>query len=95
MSTLISLCTYNEARNISELIPQLLERVPEATVLVIDDNSPDGTGLAADELASSDSRVQVLHRPVPWAGNGHHRSLRIRSASWIHLACESGCGLQS
>lgn len=64
MSTLISLCTYNEARNISELIPQLLERVPEATVLVIDDNSPDGTGLAADELARGDSRVHVLHRPA-------------------------------
>jgi len=64
MSTLISLCTYNEARNISELIPQLLELIPDATVLVIDDNSPDGTGLAADEFARSNSRVRVLHRPA-------------------------------
>jgi dolichol-phosphate mannosyltransferase len=64
MSTLISLCTYNECRNISELIPQLLELVPDAAVLVVDDNSPDGTGRVADEFARSDSRVRVLHRPA-------------------------------
>lgn len=64
MNTLISLCTYNERRNIAELIPQLTTLVPTATVLVIDDNSPDGTGKLADELAASDRRVRVLHRPA-------------------------------
>lgn len=64
MSILISLCTYNERRNIAELIPRLLEIVPSAAVLVVDDNSPDGTGLFADELAQTDSRVRVLHRPA-------------------------------
>ncbi|MFM7057120.1 MAG: polyprenol monophosphomannose synthase [Planctomycetota bacterium] len=64
MSILISLCTYNECRNIAELIPQLLETVPTASVLVVDDNSPAGTGRLADELATADSRIQVLHRPA-------------------------------
>jgi dolichol-phosphate mannosyltransferase len=64
MSTLISLCTYNECGNIAELIPLLLSTVPTATVLVVDDNSPDGTGRLADELAESDNRIQVLHRPA-------------------------------
>lgn len=63
MSTLISLCTYNECRNITELIPNLLQIVPDAAVLVVDDNSPDGTGRLADELASTDGRVRVIHRP--------------------------------
>jgi dolichol-phosphate mannosyltransferase len=63
MSTLFSLCTYNECRNIQELIPQLLQIVPDAAVLVVDDNSPDGTGRLADELASRDGRIRVIHRP--------------------------------
>ena len=44
MKTLITLCTYNEAENLKGLIPELLSCVPDATILVIDDNSPDGTG---------------------------------------------------
>ena len=60
--TLITLCTYNERENIAELIPELHAVAPEATILVIDDNSPDGTGQLADDLSSADSRVQVLHR---------------------------------
>jgi dolichol-phosphate mannosyltransferase len=63
MSTLISLCTYNECRNISELVPQLLQIIPEAAVLIVDDNSPDGTGRLADELSRGDSRIRVIHRP--------------------------------
>jgi dolichol-phosphate mannosyltransferase len=60
---LVTLCTYNERENLGEIVPAILQIVPHATVLVIDDNSPDGTGRLADELAGADERVRVLHRP--------------------------------
>ena len=60
--TLITLCTYNERENIVELIPELHAVAPDATILIIDDNSPDGTGRLGDQLSSADPRVQVLHR---------------------------------
>lgn len=61
--TLVTLCTYNEFENLSRLIPEIHEQVPYADVLVIDDNSPDGTGRLADEMGAADERVLVLHRP--------------------------------
>jgi dolichol-phosphate mannosyltransferase len=60
---LVSLATYNEAANIATLIGEIHKVVPDAHVLVIDDNSPDGTGKIADDLAATDSRIHVLHRP--------------------------------
>lgn len=63
MNTLIMLCTYNEIDNLKDLIPELLSLVPEAAVLVIDDNSPDGTGRLVTEMAANDSRIRLLHRP--------------------------------
>ncbi len=60
---LISLATYNEAGNIAALIADIHKVVPHADVLVIDDNSPDGTGRIVAELAGTDPRIQVLHRP--------------------------------
>jgi len=59
---LVSIATYNERDNVGPLIREILAVVPAADVLVIDDNSPDGTGQAADELAAADPRVHVLHR---------------------------------
>jgi dolichol-phosphate mannosyltransferase len=60
---LVMLCTYNERENIGQLIPAIFEFAPDADVLVIDDNSPDGTGELAEELSREDSRIRVLHRP--------------------------------
>jgi dolichol-phosphate mannosyltransferase len=58
--------TYNEAENIAPLVraalPQLEASGVPHRVLIVDDNSPDGTGRLADELAESDPRVRVLHR---------------------------------
>lgn len=63
MKTLICIPTYNERDNIVPLSEAVLARVPEGTeILFIDDNSPDGTGAVADELAHKQSRVHVLHR---------------------------------
>lgn len=60
--TIICLPTYNEADNLENMIDAIMEVVPDAHVLVIDDNSPDGTGGIADGRAASDERVHVLHR---------------------------------
>lgn len=60
---LVSLATYNEAGNIAALVAEIHKYVPHAHVLVIDDNSPDGTGRIADRLAAADPRIHVLHRP--------------------------------
>ncbi len=60
---LVALATYKERDNLAPLIRDLHAMVPHAEVLVIDDNSPDGTGQLADELAAADPRVHVLHRP--------------------------------
>ena len=60
---LVSLATYNEAGNLENLIREIHQFVPAAHVLVVDDNSPDGTGKIADALAAADPRVHVLHRP--------------------------------
>ncbi len=54
--------TYNEIENLPLLVPQVLEQDPRLEVLVVDDDSPDGTGDKADELAQSMGRVHVLHR---------------------------------
>jgi glycosyltransferase involved in cell wall biosynthesis len=55
--------TYDERLNIAAVVARLRAAVPQADVLVVDDNSPDGTGDVADELAASDPAVHVLHRP--------------------------------
>jgi dolichol-phosphate mannosyltransferase len=54
--------TYNESENLARLVGRILETQPQLDVLVVDDNSPDGTGHIADALAASDPRVTVLHR---------------------------------
>ncbi len=60
--TLVATCTYNERENIRELLAEILETVPDAHVLVVDDGSPDGTGPLVDEYAAEDARVHVIHR---------------------------------
>nr|WP_223186227.1 polyprenol monophosphomannose synthase [Streptomyces sp. CBMA29] len=54
--------TYNEAENIKPIVQRVRTSVPDAHILVADDNSPDGTGKLADELAGADDQVHVLHR---------------------------------
>jgi dolichol-phosphate mannosyltransferase len=54
--------TYNERQNLEIMAGRIRESTPEADLLVVDDNSPDGTGDLADKLAEADSRVHVMHR---------------------------------
>ena len=58
----VVLPTYNEAENLESMASAILTHVPRATLLVVDDSSPDGTGQIADRLATEDGRIQVLHR---------------------------------
>jgi dolichol-phosphate mannosyltransferase len=58
----VILPTYNEADNLGPITAAILDALPAATLLVVDDDSPDGTGRQADELAAGDSRIRVLHR---------------------------------
>jgi dolichol-phosphate mannosyltransferase len=58
----IVLPTYDEAENIGPISVAILEALPDATLLVVDDESPDGTGRLADDLAAADPRIRVRHR---------------------------------
>ena len=60
--TLIVTPTYNEKDNLPRFISAVRGALPEADILVVDDNSPDGTGAIADGIAAKDSHVRVLHR---------------------------------
>jgi dolichol-phosphate mannosyltransferase len=60
--TLVVLATYNEIENLPLLVEAIGESLPDADLLVIDDNSPDGTGDWCDQYAKTDSRMHCLHR---------------------------------
>ena len=59
---LVVIPTYNEVENLPRIVARVRKSVPEAYILVADDNSPDGTAKVADELAAADDHVHVLHR---------------------------------
>jgi dolichol-phosphate mannosyltransferase len=62
MKTLIIIPTYNEYENLRPLLEQIFSYAPVSDILIVDDNSPDGTGRLADQIHESDKRVHVLHR---------------------------------
>jgi dolichol-phosphate mannosyltransferase len=62
MKILIIVPTYNEAKNMKPLINEIFNLIPKSKVLVIDDNSPDGTGKIVEKMKSKDRRIFVLHR---------------------------------
>ena len=70
--------TYNEIENLPLLLPQILEQDPRIEVLVVDDDSPDGTGKWAEEIAASEPRVHVLHRAAKEGlGKAYRAGLRM------------------
>ena len=62
MKTLIIIPTYNEYDNLRPLLEQIFTYAPASDILIVDDNSPDGTGKLADEIASQNPQVHVMHR---------------------------------
>ena len=61
--TWVVLPTYEEAENLPGIAAAILEILPAATLLVVDDSSPDGTGELAEQLARDEPRIRVRHRP--------------------------------
>lgn len=78
--------TYNERANLEAMTRAVLQAVPQGSILVVDDNSPDGTGELADQLAASDTRIAVLHRS---AKDGLGAAYR---AGFAHVLADPGCG---
>lgn len=62
--TIVIIPTYNEVEGLEAIIGRLRQTLPDIDLLVVDDNSPDGTGKLADRLAAADPGIRVLHRPV-------------------------------
>lgn len=90
--TLVIIPTYDERENVDPMAEAVLAQVPEANILFVDDNSPDGTGLLLDELASREPRVSVLHR----AGKEGLGRAYIAGFKWAlerdyDLICEMDC----
>jgi dolichol-phosphate mannosyltransferase len=63
VKSIVIVPTYNEAANLRELVPRVLGQDPGIEILVVDDNSTDGTGQLVDELIGNEPRLHVLHRP--------------------------------
>jgi len=63
MKALVIIPTFNERENLPLIVPDVLARDVRLSVLVVDDNSPDGTGQLAGQMAEANPRVHVLHRP--------------------------------
>ncbi len=60
---LVVLPTFNERDNLRPIVTEIRKQLPAATIWIVDDNSPDGTGVIADELAALDPNMEVIHRP--------------------------------
>src|ERR1700760_3491518 len=95
-TTLIALATFNEIDNLPGLVEAILQIVPSADILVIDDNSPDGTGRWCDERAANDARLHCLHRKgkeglgsatiggLTWALEREYEVVVTMDADWSH-----------
>jgi dolichol-phosphate mannosyltransferase len=60
---LVVMPTYNERDNLPKVVPLVLDTHPDLDILIVDDNSPDGTGLVAAGMARDDARVHAMHKP--------------------------------
>lgn len=85
----VVLPTYNEAENLAAISAAILAALPEATLLVVDDNSPDGTGRLADELAALDDRIRVRHRPgKAGLGRAYLDGFQVALAEGARIVCQ-------
>jgi len=94
--TLVVIPTYNEKENVHQISAAVLKHAPWADVLVVDDNSPDGTGRIADEMAAKEPRIHVLHRAgkeglgraylagFAWALQRHYEFVMEMDADFSH-----------
>jgi dolichol-phosphate mannosyltransferase len=64
MKALVIVPTYNESENVRELVPAILSQGPAFEVLIVDDNSPDGTGPIVEDMKKDEPRLHCIHRPA-------------------------------
>src|SRR4051812_9520385 len=93
---LVALATYNEVENLPGLLDEIRRFLPDADVLVVDDNSPDGTGRWCDERSRTDQRLKRIHRSgklglgsatldaMRFALEGPYHVLITMDADWSH-----------
>ncbi len=88
MKKILLIPTYNEAENIRALVEAVRGFVPDMHVLIFDDNSPDGTGRIADELAAEYDNVRVVHRPRKMGlGSAYVAGFKQAIAEGYDLVC--------
>lgn len=86
---LVVMPTYNEVENLNPTLTELLERNPRVDVLIVDDDSPDGTGRLADFMVQGDRRLHVLHRPGKQGlGPAYVQGFRWALARGYDVICE-------
>jgi dolichol-phosphate mannosyltransferase len=85
----VVLPTYDEAENLVGIADAILQALPGSTLLVVDDNSPDGTGRIADGIASRETRVRVLHRPAKQGlGRAYLAGFQVALAGGAAIVCQ-------
>ncbi|GAC1676317.1 MAG: hypothetical protein NVS9B9_30900 [Ktedonobacteraceae bacterium] len=83
MKTLIIIPTYNELENLRPLLQKVFLFAPNTDVLIVDDNSSDGTGQLADEIHEENPQVSVLHREGKLGlGTAYIFLQRLRTRTW-------------
>lgn len=89
---LIIVPTYDERENVAAISEAILQQVPDANILFVDDNSPDGTGMLLDEIAKRETRVFVMHRAgKEGLGRAYIAGFRWALARDYTLICEMDC----
>ncbi|HVO23947.1 MAG TPA: polyprenol monophosphomannose synthase [Candidatus Margulisiibacteriota bacterium] len=88
-SALVVVPTYNERNNLPRLAERILAQQPQFDILVVDDNSPDGTGAVADEIARAHPALHVLHRPAKQGlGRAYLAGFKWALASGYEYICQ-------
>lgn len=92
MKAVILIPTYDERDNVKSMAEAVLAQIPEANILFVDDNSPDGTGQLIDEIAEKESRVFVLHREKKEGlGRAYIAGFKWALEREYELICEMDC----
>jgi dolichol-phosphate mannosyltransferase len=90
--TLIIIPTYDERENVAAMSEAVLRQVPEANILFVDDNSPDGTGALLDGIAAREPRVSVMHRECKEGlGRAYIAGFKWALDRQYELICEMDC----
>src|SRR5438445_13013233 len=91
---LVVIPTYNEAPNLANLVPQVLAQDPRLDILIVDDNSPDGSGQLAEALHQKEPRLSVIHREGKLGlGTAYSVGLRWARERAYAFVCEMAAGV--